>query len=150
MEPSARVQVTTGRGSPDTSAYFYRVMFGYLLSTFRVTEERRGSAGLHPDLGLAGVGEGGRGDHLQHHLLQHEDRDAQPCPRISSLAIQEIYNKSSYLSTPPCFKLFAGFSEGSSCVVAPCPGSDIGFYIPARPRSQVPAAHHPIIANTNF
>ena len=77
MEPSARVQVTTGRGSPDTSAYFYRLMSGYLLSTSGVTEERRGSAGLHPDLGLAGVGEGGRGDNLQHHLLQHEDRDAQ-------------------------------------------------------------------------
>ena len=129
MEPSARVQVTTGRGSPDTSAYFYRVMFGYLLSTFRVAEERRGSARLHPDLGLAGVGEGGRGDHLQHHLLQHEDGDAQPCPRISSLAIQEIYNKSSYQPLPVVCRFLRGQQQLCCCSVSgfrywvlyPCP-----------------------------
>ena len=110
MEPSARVQVTMGRGSPDTSAYFYRVMFGYLLSTFRVAEERRGSAGLHPDLGLAGVGEGGRGDHLQHHLLQHEDRDAQHSHQLSALESLHLPYKKYTTSHPinPSL-LFAGF-----------------------------------------
>ena len=65
-----------------------------------------------------------------------------PCPRISSLAIQEIYNKpqATYQPLPV-----------SSCLqVCCCSVSRVRYWVLYPSLCLVPAVHHPIIANTHF
>ena len=156
MEPSARVQVTTGRGSPDTGVYLYRVMFGYQLLFVIPSAWQKSAAGLpvstltSDSLVLVKVGgvttfsTTSCNIRIEIYYILYL-----PCPRISSLAIQEIYNKPQALIKPfpvsSCLQVCA--RAAAVVLLLRVPGPILGFI--SQP-VLVPAVHHPIIANTHF